>query len=705
MSKDKKPERITSLAELGKLAGVTPAGARAVEGRPAPTAKSSAAGAGVAAKPQLHSVRVKQRERAGRAPYNFVPLADEVKYLTPAEAPPGHDTYTKGLLSGVIEVELQALTDFYVRGMWPLEQYRGEGTEQTFPFLVDGELRIPGSSLRGMIRTLLEIVSRAPLDPINDEQLFFRAVAASEHLNPHEPNSFEPQALAYKSRMIRADLQTDANGCRILAGYLYGGRDEWYIQPALAVAGRQWYRYRTEAKWLPHAHVTFTPGAPPWADVMEKGGTYKGWTIVSGHMPGKDGGKKSQWVIHEEDARPEGRLMIPEVDVRAYREGGVTPKTRNSHFEYSAKSKGVPCFFVEWKDADGERRVSFGHTHYFRLPYSNSTAKGIPVTHRRDPEKWDLAQALFGRVPQRRLGAQTMAGRRSRVQVEDAVLVSAPTPAFGERESIVLGQPKPTTYQHYLVQPGEGVDASVHWDGNKEGVGEPVVRGHKLYWHRPGIALRKAGQGQDNVASTIRPAKKDAKFRAALRFENLREWELGALLMVLSLPEGCAHHLGLGKPLGLGSFRLRLAAIREIDRTARYRGFAQGDRLVTGESRWTAEQLTGAMNAFAAWLTGDAAATAGKLWQEPRMRDLWALLRLDGLPADWEGRTRYLEFGKVMTAQGREVDYNEYLRVGYPGRLDLQKRRPLPPAMQVWEDRGLPSDPRPEFLPPRRGRG
>ena len=47
-----------------------------------------------------------------------------------------------------------------------------------------------------------------------------------------------------------------------------------------------------------------------------------------------------------------------------------------------------------------------------------------------------------------------------------------------------------------------------------------------------------------------------AKFKAKIRFENLLNEELGAMLFALKLPEKCCHKIGMGKPLGMGSIKI-----------------------------------------------------------------------------------------------------------------------------------------------------
>jgi hypothetical protein len=253
------------------------------------------------------------------------------------------------------------------------------------------------------------------------------------------------------------------------------------------------------------------------------------------------------------------------------------------------------------------------------------------------------------------------------------------------------------------------VSESIAWDGefkNTRGV-EPVVRGHKLYWHRPNAPIRPAEADQEKVATSLQVAHKGAVFSARIRYENLREHELGALLIALQLPQGCAHRLGMGKPLGLGSFGIEVTAVREIDRRGkRYQSFFESTEgvelpIATGELPADENAVSNYQHSFARWYLKprgreDAPDPVGTLWTDPRMQELRALLRFDGLPADWVHRTRYLEFGRL---RGGGL-YNEYQHVGHPHR-DLQKRRPLPPAAQVLEGgSAIPNDPRPPFEGP-----
>src|SRR5947209_6995537 len=107
-SKSKQPKPLKSFADLaGTLPGL----------KKEPQQKVSAKHSG---KLRI-SKEVTRPERAGRAPYNFVPLPDEAwKEITTV---PSHASFDLTLYSGVLEIELLAKTDFYIRGMWALDEF------------------------------------------------------------------------------------------------------------------------------------------------------------------------------------------------------------------------------------------------------------------------------------------------------------------------------------------------------------------------------------------------------------------------------------------------------------------------------------------------------------------------------------------------------------------------------------------------------
>lgn len=635
----------------------------------------------------LLSVTIQTSDRAGRAPYNFVPLPGES--FKEAQPPPSADAFLRDANTGVIEFTVTALTDFYTRGMWTEAEYRNQAREdsQPLPYMVDGKVRIPGSSLRGMIRSLVEILSFSPIGEINDTQMFFRAVASSP--NPGDGRSFEPQAKIYKNRLL--DPRQNLLVC---AGYLYGSRDAWRIQPASLdpVSGLSWYRYTSRETWQRRA-VRFDPSRDgDFADVNPRG-SEEGWLVCSGDIPGK----RKQWVIRAED--PDApRLPIPAALVASYKENGASKKIRAAHFEYMDSSDAVPCFYVL---DDAGTICAFGHTAFMRMPYTRTPRQAIPAHTRKQPYQWSFTERLFGRlIPAAEPGAAAAAGAKGRVFFEDALLIE--DKGIAERRRVILGQPQPTTYQHYLVQTDENVDKSLHWDGDLNGQGQACIRGHKLYWHRPNAPMPAGSEEtkKDNVATEFHPVRLGTSWRARIRFENLDDAELGAIISAIALPPQCAHKLGMAKPLGLGSVQIGEIRVRTRKIEERYASFlATRESLRTGEKALPVPELLAKQNTFAAWVLGPEA-EIGHLWTHPRIAELRALLTLTERQrtSDWLNKTRYLEFGRPATYNSGR-NYNEYLEVGHSDRPPRSsKRRPLPPAKQVLNDNGfLPADPRPDF--------
>ena len=86
------------------------------------------------------------------------------------------------------------------------------------------------------------------------------------------------------------------------------------------------------------------------------------------------------------------------------------------------------------------------------------------------------------------------------------------------------------------------------------------VPGRKIYVNHPkGVTIEKADPTENN--STIEPLASGNSFRFQIEFENLSEAELGNLIYSIELEPGMAHRLGRGKPLGMGSVKIKVKDI------------------------------------------------------------------------------------------------------------------------------------------------
>lgn len=614
--------------------------------------------------------------RRGQAPYNFVPLPEAI-FHPETEPFRQHDRLDPERLHGFIELTITTETELYTRCAYPpAEEARTvqqSPPRQAFYHLGD-ERRpvIPGSSLRGMTRALVEILAYSRLTRrsgngdaarIRDEKLVHRAVA--------DQNT--PTGQAYNERFLKRirPMQFDYPNDRVQAGYLEADKATggWQIRPARKIHGISFVRVKLDTlgrhgfsaekenevvevwvkpepkKPYPHrggltlhyartenlaARTQNTPTAAPAG--MEPGKLIYSGPMRSRHM---------HTVIYEQD-RQATPIPIPEAMWEQFREDRDEQRGIACR---KIQQPGDPLFYL----LDANNKLEFiGPTLFFRLPYKNYTGDYVPV----DPDgSLDLAEAIFGAVNGEPQDDKPQSGsHKSRVRFDDAEWVgnSSNSPFMegndGIRWPAVLSAPKPTSYQNYLVQsdPEGRKEKLLSYSAPPPDSGGSIttaLRGFKLYWHRGQpdekelqIEQPKKNQKQYTV---IRPVKPGMEFRGRIRFENLSKLELGALLAALELPADYRHHLGMGKPLGMGSIRVE-AATTLFDPVRRYQSLAADGRLEQADrDRKLAEAREAFRRAIVQHLNTKAPASSVPdntgLWEIPRLRTL-------GLLLDWKNK-------------------------------------------------------------------
>ena len=122
--------------------------------------------------------------RTAHAPYNFVPLPEKIiAAVDSVDDLPDHDEYDRTLHSGYFDVMLTTRSPLYIRGPVPAKDFPRQEQDSKVKnkpeFFHTGDEQtpvIPASSLRGMLRGLLEIVSYGKMQWVSEKQLFFRTV-------------------------------------------------------------------------------------------------------------------------------------------------------------------------------------------------------------------------------------------------------------------------------------------------------------------------------------------------------------------------------------------------------------------------------------------------------------------------------------------------------------------------------------------------
>lgn len=214
------------------------------------------------------------------------------------------------------------------------------------------------------------------------------------------------------------------------------------------------------------------------------------------------------------------------------------------------------------------------------------------------------------------------------------IQAGADPPVLKDQVLAILGSPKPSTYEFYLVDASDPTK-SVDWNGmhatvdSKKRVrfdcGNPALRGRKFYWHQQDPAHYRHPSSESTEQNTTADILDErCVFGFTVDYENLEPHELGALLWSLMLEEGMAHKIGMGKPLGLGSVKITIERAEIWDRAARYQRLLD-DGVTMIEQSDVAEWAESHVKQFREWL----APRFGKSrWEDlENVSDLRALLQ------------------------------------------------------------------------------
>jgi CRISPR-associated protein (TIGR03986 family) len=650
---------------------------------------------------QLSSI---PNNRAAIAPYNFIELPERV---VPAPQHEGnHSNYTGH--TGVIRCTLTTETPIYTRAALPPDlaaaiegKHWSELTESqrnayaAFFHHGDGRPRIPGSSLRGMLRSLVEIGGYGKVERVLSKETRY---------------SFRAVGLSAKNDSLAKEYyrQLGANGNHVKAGYFCKQGDRWFIKPAELINGRQfgwvhrndvhqvgiaipgfddpaysvqwqtmYFRdFRSHPK-LPAKKIATDITTEPQPNLL------KGAIVASGNMLETDGTEMSPrryyCVVSPVDETKPLLSIDPEVLADF--------KSTLSKFAEDEGNiiDGRPVFFVQ--SAAG-MVTAFGHTPNFRIPYRRENEIRAARVHDllpialTDETTQDIVDALFGQI-----GKISRAGR---VFFADGLLTKeqASLPAISPH---ILTSPRPQNIGLYLVQQknqANKAETLAHYASKPT---ETQIRGHKLYWHKRGTTRARIEQS-DKVAinraktqyTIIRPLDTGTEFSFDIRFESLGDIELGALIWALSLGTGSTRlKLGMGKPLGMGSVKVTVDEVMLSDREQRYTTLFDSDGWGMGERAASETERTNWIGAFQTYVL-EQLELSGEFDQLARIAQLKAMLSWEGAPP--AEKTRYMEIERPIrggSIKAAERDANEARRNGRSTVNEYKTRPVLPTPLDV----------------------
>ncbi len=90
------------------------------------------------------------------------------------------------------------------------------------------------------------------------------------------------------------------------------------------------------------------------------------------------------------------------------------------------------------------------------------------------------------------------------------------------------------------------------------------IKGRKFYYHHEKAKLPTNGEVKIEVVS------ENSEFDFEIHYDSLTDRELGLLIQSIKLKDGLGHRLGMGKPLGLGSCKMKIISLKELNSKDRY---------------------------------------------------------------------------------------------------------------------------------------
>lgn len=483
-------------------------------------------------------------------PYRFVPLSRLVLLPDWADRT-SHDHPFQDGVCGELRLQLHCHTPLCVGG-------RQQSSSKDSPCRVeffrtpDGQPAIPGSTLKGMLRNVLEIASFARFRQVEDQRLGVRDITSSENF--------------YTRAIVQTPVQT---------GWMRFEHGRWVITPCehsrihqqalidhCKVPLADWARARSAGErynrigLLPQITFRTEPHkTKKRLAIPDENGQGSGRIVVTG-QPGKPfnegrNSKKYEFVFHDhapgQDAPP--ALAVDEKVMSGF----LHIHQESSEWEFwrtrlsSGKlDPGIPVFFHR----DGGRVSSLGLAFMYKLPYRHSLHEAIGHTHpvhlQRPDQAPDLADLVFGHL------GESGNSLRGRVGVGPATVLGQPSLQW--HGPTVLSNPKPTFFPAYVRQDGKEHRQLMQRDSE--------LSGWKRYPAKPADVLPPPDKARENlkVQVMLEAVPEGTTFELRIRVHNLRQVELGALLWALDFgkrPE-CRHGLGMGKPYGLGQVSLQL---------------------------------------------------------------------------------------------------------------------------------------------------
>lgn len=500
-----------------------------------------------------------------KAPYNFVPLENKAFYPSWANHISQDIPFEDGV-SGSIEYKITSETPIFVRNGYTDRKDPDTKFSQT----PNGQYFIPGTSIKGEIRNVLEILSFGKMTQVQDARFGIRDLS-----NNPEGRFYRQKIQNVHCGWLYKRLAKDGSEEYLINDCGTPGRiapeviDEHY-GTALAAFGQnlalnRQYADNDDEEKLRSAYNkyenilnislesqdiekrlsgTFSTVPDNYnriiADFSSNG--KKGCIVVTGQPsrrePERRRGKYYEFVFFESNTNEKVESQIIDDFITIHKNNY---DYKNIWKRYLNEGKRVPVFFMR-RNGNLGPIDAIGLAYMFRIPTANFIKGAIPIELQSNRRK-DLAECIFGTAK------ESLKQLKGRVNISHAFACGTPNKCG--IVTTVLGSPKPS-YGPLYASSGTWNDANAQ------------IKGRKRYPVR--TTLLPPNEGTDSQTCKFIPLDQGTSFKGRITFHNLKECELGALIAALTFnghPD-CCHSIGEAKPLGYGKVKISIDKLSVI---------------------------------------------------------------------------------------------------------------------------------------------
>ena len=522
--------------------------------------------------------------------YNFVPVSENIVFT---HSRTSQDWPLKQGLSGTLEIECINTTPLTIGDTRKTGTQEKAGLVSCFdlPHKHNDkkEFAIPGSSIKGAIRSIYEVLGFAKLSQVQDQRFGIRDLQFDH----------------YQKRFAKSERTKDGKfvfHSKVKTGWIKFTDGKWQFTPCLHwrieqddIAKSNLIKDRKENDWYKMAKMTSSKKyeliKPHSLKVnfvatqaqnqphnnksmfyaklsqLNNSGADQGYLILTG-QPGdridKRTGKKRNNTKHMEFIFGSPSLETADSSTQVQKLAAQFLKTYKGTNELKVLQKlhksndlpAIPVFYIE-----EDRKVhSFGLSQLYKLAADYSIHDTIKsINHEHLGSKKDIVENLFGFLRE-----DSNSDQKGRVSFG---LMTSNDAQIEQTERTVLLGPRATYYPFYLEQPkakANNTIAKENWVSYLKPLGQqskvPKIRGRKYYPVKNiSIPNPPTNINSEKTVLKLEYVKPNTKFIGKIRIHNLSEIELGGLLWALTLnDEQTPLQLGMAKSFGFGQVQLNI---------------------------------------------------------------------------------------------------------------------------------------------------